>query len=378
MADAFTAGNFGPWQDGPDAAGAAIQGRGRVPRRLDLRGRRLRRDAAQPTTTTYVLTPDPTTGALTPWKTAADVGCRSTCPRPRAGRLGRRRRATGCCWSAASGPTASRRTRSGSRPLDTKTGKLGRVEAERADGRSATARRRRAPTARPPSSARTCSSSAARDASGPTTIVMRGDIGSGRLGGSGVASPRRAPAARAAQRSSAGPQARASATCRSRGPMPPASRPTARSTSSAAIGRHRRRRASCTGPCPTRSGNIPEWKHLDASDLPPPGLPGPRAVVSGADVFLIGGRPATGRHQRRRCERTSRRSRRSSSSASSAPRSRPSRSRARSASSWATSRRPASGPSTSSCCCSSAGRTPTRSGRGRSGRASATGGKPPA
>jgi hypothetical protein len=41
---------------------------------------------------------------------------------------------------------------------------------------------------------------------------------------------------------------------------------------------------------PTNSGDIPEWKHLDVSDLPASGLEGAPAVVSGPEAILIGGK----------------------------------------------------------------------------------------
>jgi hypothetical protein len=40
---------------------------------------------------------------------------------------------------------------------------------------------------------------------------------------------------------------------------------------------------------PTTEGTIPEWKHLDAMDLPASGLEGAPAVVSGPNVILVGG-----------------------------------------------------------------------------------------
>jgi hypothetical protein len=40
---------------------------------------------------------------------------------------------------------------------------------------------------------------------------------------------------------------------------------------------------------PDGSGNLPEWKHLDVSDLPEPGLQGAAPLISGPNVFLIGG-----------------------------------------------------------------------------------------
>jgi N-acetylneuraminic acid mutarotase len=39
---------------------------------------------------------------------------------------------------------------------------------------------------------------------------------------------------------------------------------------------------------PTTAGDVPEWKHLDASDLPTP-LEGAPAVISGPDAILVGG-----------------------------------------------------------------------------------------
>ena len=43
---------------------------------------------------------------------------------------------------------------------------------------------------------------------------------------------------------------------------------------------------------PTTTGDLPEWKHLAVSDLPASGLEGAPAVVSGAQVILIGGKTA--------------------------------------------------------------------------------------
>src|SRR4029079_4865007 len=43
---------------------------------------------------------------------------------------------------------------------------------------------------------------------------------------------------------------------------------------------------------PTNNGDLPEWKHLDVSDLPASGLEGAPAVVSGPQAILIGGKTA--------------------------------------------------------------------------------------
>ena len=40
---------------------------------------------------------------------------------------------------------------------------------------------------------------------------------------------------------------------------------------------------------PTTAGDLPEWKHLPASDLPASGLEGAPAVISGPNAILVGG-----------------------------------------------------------------------------------------
>jgi len=45
---------------------------------------------------------------------------------------------------------------------------------------------------------------------------------------------------------------------------------------------------------PTTDGNIPEWMHLDASDLPAGGLAGAAPVIVGPDAILVGGTTSTG------------------------------------------------------------------------------------
>ncbi len=44
---------------------------------------------------------------------------------------------------------------------------------------------------------------------------------------------------------------------------------------------------------PTTTGALPEWKHLSVMDLPPAGLEGAPAVISGPNVILVGGTSAT-------------------------------------------------------------------------------------
>jgi hypothetical protein len=45
---------------------------------------------------------------------------------------------------------------------------------------------------------------------------------------------------------------------------------------------------------PTSTGDLPEWKHLEVSDLPAAGLEGAAAVISGPNAVLVGGTTATG------------------------------------------------------------------------------------
>ena len=103
------------------------------------------------------------------------------------------------------------------------------------------------------------------DANGPVGAVQRGAFGQrGRRG------PARQPERRAS--SSAGTST-TRPTCRSPGPTRRAGAPTARSTSPAATTAAARRPRS-TGRSRRTTGDLPEWKHLDASDLPASGLEG--------------------------------------------------------------------------------------------------------
>src|SRR4051794_34560429 len=84
VTDAFTAGNFSPWKEGPalpaaraKSAVAFFGGSVYVFGGFDASG--------APATSAYVLTPDATTGALTAWKTAADAKLPIDLPEARAG-----------------------------------------------------------------------------------------------------------------------------------------------------------------------------------------------------------------------------------------------------------------------------------------------------
>lgn len=59
--------------------------------------------------------------------------------------------------------------------------------------------------------------------------------------------------------------------------------------------------ADATGPqnefywaIPDANGDINDWKHLDETDLPASGLEGGRAIVTGTNVFIVGGTSADG------------------------------------------------------------------------------------
>ena len=80
-AQATSDGSFGPWQEGPplpsprsDAAVLAFGGSAYVIGGYDGSG--------APTSTTFVLTPDPQTGDLGSWKTAADAKIKLDLPGP--------------------------------------------------------------------------------------------------------------------------------------------------------------------------------------------------------------------------------------------------------------------------------------------------------
>ena len=94
-----------------------------------------------------------------------------------------------------------------------------------------------------------------------------------------------------------------------------------------------------TGRSPTTTGDIPEWKHLDVSDLPAAGLEGAPPVVTGPNAVLVGG-TTTSAKGRRSWPRASREHRPAGPVLPARPgrrdRARHSRSRARSASSSAT------------------------------------------
>ena len=48
---------------------------------------------------------------------------------------------------------------------------------------------------------------------------------------------------------------------------------------------------------PTNGGDIPEWKHLDVSDLPAPALAGGAPIILGPDAIIVGGTTTDGGHR---------------------------------------------------------------------------------
>ncbi len=266
-ADAFTPGTFGTWSEGPKlpaprskAATVFLNGSIYVIGGFDAAGK--------PTTTTYILTPDPTTGALPPWKTATEAALPIDLPEARAA-AGIVVAPDGLILVGGYGPDGKPTTTVWKSTAD-KSGKLqawqpnAALPEARADGTAAL-------------NGALLFYYGGGNAGGPTTVVLRGDVvvdsngvsqvtrwGSG-LGNTNLPAPR----------SDAG------------GFIANGTLYLVGGTNGAQA------ENELYWTVPTANGTIGEWKHLDASDLPPPGLIGPRVVVSGATAFLVGGRTDT-------------------------------------------------------------------------------------
>ena len=263
-------GNFDKWEDGPplpaprtDAAVAFVAGSVYVMGGLDADG--------APTTTTYVLTPDGTTGELGDWEEApADL----VLPEALSGGAATAT-ADGLLLiggSNAAGPVATTLKvglQRGRRPREVGGGTAADRHPDRCDGRGG--RRLRLDLRRP-----------RRQRPGRDGPARRLRPGCGR-GPAGE--PRRG------QGRSPGPPMRRR-TCRSRAPIPRDGQSTARCTSRVASTRPVSTRRS-TGRCPTSTGDIPEWKHLEVSDLPTP-LAGGAPVISGPNAVIVGGTTSEG------------------------------------------------------------------------------------
>jgi hypothetical protein len=278
VANAFTAGNFSAWKDGPALPAARsrtsavfLAGSIYVVGGYDAAGK--------PTTTTWVLTPDAATGELSAWRSAEDLKLPIDLPEARAA-SSLVAVADGLLLIGGVGPDGSVKNDVWKATLDSK-GNLGAwkanvpmvqpgpeagsaIAAPRADGIAAV-------------SGAYVWVYGGRDANGPTNVVMRGELGAGdqanqviRWGvGTGASN---LPVARADP-----------------------------SGFTANGGLYLVGGSDGTNPkgelywaVPDSNGNIGEWKHIPASDLPAQGLQGAAGVVNGADAFLIGGRSATG------------------------------------------------------------------------------------
>jgi hypothetical protein len=276
LSDAFTPGNFSPWTEGPalpaarnKPAVAFLGGSIYVVGGYDAQGKA--------TTSVYILTPDAQTGALSAWQTAADAKLPIELPEPRAaaalvatgdglmliGGVGADGQPTNTVWKSS---------------LDSKTGLLTGWQSEvpivvPAAGGNAPAPRADATAVYSGSYVYVYGG---RDSTGPTTQVLRGDVGTGTTAGQVIrwgaalgSGNLPAPRTDAADFSANGGLYVAGG--------------------SDGTADHN----ELYWAVPDDSGNIPEWKHVSASDLPVP-LTGAAAVVSGSNVFVIGGRTAQG------------------------------------------------------------------------------------
>jgi hypothetical protein len=286
LSDAFTAGNFSPWTTGPilpaarsRAAAAFLSGSIYVAGGSDASG--------QPTTTVWIETPNPTTGQLTAWQPGPDL------PEARAGAQ-LAAISDGLVLIGGAGPDGKPTNTVWKSTLNATTNTLGPwtpnppmvlgdgSPALRADGTAAV-------------SGSWIFVYGGRDANGPTTVVMRGDIGIQGSTPGASASP--SPAATGAPTPPSVITAWAQSTAASTMPQP--------RTDAAGFSANgalylvggsdgKTPQSEMYWTVPDSSGIIPQWLHLTASDLPAGGLMGSTAVVSGADVYLIGGQTSAG------------------------------------------------------------------------------------
>ena len=289
VADAFTSGNFSPWKVGPSLpaprtkpAVAFLAGSVYAVGGYDVSG--------APTATSYVLTPDAATGELKAWQSAADAKLPIDLPEARAGAslvaasdglllvggVGPDGKPTNTVWKSTLDSSGKLGAWQPNRPMVLGSG----TAANRADGTAVL-------------SGSSLFVYGGRDENGPTTLVLRADTGYEALLTPGAAA---SPAASG----TTGPlvvlrwgEGRGSTNL----PVP--------RTDAAGFlangGLYLVGGSDGSAPrgelywaIPDSNGNIPEWKHLPASDLPAQGLTGSAAVVSGPDVFLIGGKSAQG------------------------------------------------------------------------------------
>jgi hypothetical protein len=293
VTDAFAPGTFAPWKDGPALPAprskpgvAFLAGSVYVAGGYDAAG--------APTTTLYVLTPDASTGDLKAWAAGADAKPSIDLPEARAasslvavsdgllllGGVGPDGKPTNTVWKAT---------------LDS-TGKLGAWQPTlpMVDGSGNAAPRADATAVLNGSHVFVYGG---RDAAGPSAVVMRGNLGS--AGAAPGASPSPSPAAGATPAAPA-PQivvqwAQGVGATNLPAPRTDAAGFTANGGLYLVGGSDgTTAKSELYWAIPDANGNIPEWKHLQNSDLPAGGLSGSSAVVSGANVFVIGGRTTQG------------------------------------------------------------------------------------
>ncbi len=289
VADAFTTGNFSPWKDGPalpaprsKPAVAFLAGSVYVFGGYDASG--------APTTSAYVLTPDPATGELKAWQAAADAKLPIDLPEARAG-ASVAAAADGLILVGGAGPDGKPTNTVWKATLDS-SGKLGAwtPNAPMVLGNGSPATRADATAV---ISGANLFLYGGRDGNGPTTVVMRGTIGTAASGTPGASASPAASGAAAAQEVLQWAEGQGASN------LPAARTDAAGFTANGGL--YLVGGSDGTSPkgdlywaVPDANGNIPEWKHLAASDLPAQGLAGSAAVVSGPDVFAIGGRTAQG------------------------------------------------------------------------------------
>jgi N-acetylneuraminic acid mutarotase len=289
VTDAFAAGTYAPWKDGPAlpaprSKSAVVFLGGSV---YSFGGY----DASGTATKdAYILTPDATTGALSAWKTATDAKLPIDLPEARAG-AAIVAVSDGLIIVGGAGPDGKPTNTVWKATTDT-SGKLGAWQPNPGMtlGSGTPEPRVDATAALNGSSLYVYGGS---NENGPTTTVLRADTGIAALA-NGSASP--SPSASAPT-----------------GPIVVLDWAEGVGASNLPVPRTEQAGYVANGglyivggtdgqtpkgelywAIPDSNGNIAQWMHLAASDLPAQGLVGSSAVVNGANVFLIGGRTANG------------------------------------------------------------------------------------
>ena len=229
----------------------------------------------EPTTTAWIMTPDPETGELTEWQDADEVS--SSFPRRVPARRSPRAR-PGSSWPGARVRTASSEhvacVPSTTRPASPMPGRSvrpspcpSRTPRRPSSGTTSGCTAEREPTAR--RSPRSSAASSSLPRPGEDENAEEGKL-TRSVGLAGGIEPPGRPNGRG----------------RLRAPTVPCTWRAERTARTQAA-------ASSTGRRPNGAGNIPEWKHLDASDIPA-GRQGAAPLISGPNVFLIGGQTESG------------------------------------------------------------------------------------